>query len=303
VYTISQAAIRTGIPVPVLRAWQRRYGIVEPARTASGYRLYDDAAIDRLRTMHRLVEAGWSPSAAAAAIEAGTAPEIGERAGVEPGDDQDIAPDLIDPFVTSAALMDVVAVEEVLDDMFASGSFERIAERYLLPSLEALGEAWADGRVDVGGEHMASHAMLRRLAAAYEAAGVAIEETGAILVGLPSGSRHELGALTFAVAARRARLPVLYLGQDLPAENWVATAIRSQARAAVIGAVTPADRQPARAVAGALREVLPDLLIAFGGRYQPLPGAGGTGAADLAAIRLPVGLAESVRALVAALDE
>lgn len=302
-YTISQAAVRTGIPVPVLRAWERRYGIVEPARTPSGYRLYGDEAIERLRTMHRLVEAGWSPSAAAAAIEAGTAPETGDQPGLEPGHEPEIAPNLIDPFVAAAAAMDVVAVEEVLDDMFASGSFERIAERYLLPSLESLGEAWADGRVDVGGEHMASHAMLRRLAASYEAAGVAIEETGSILVGLPSGSRHELGALAFAVAARRARLPVLYLGPDLPAENWVATAIRSQARAAVIGAVTPADRKSARAVAAALREARPDLLIAFGGRYQPLERSAGSDAgADLATIRLPVRLGDSVRALVAALD-
>ena len=302
-YTIGQVAIRTGIPVPVLRAWERRYSIVKPARTPAGYRLYDDAAIDRLRTMHRMVEAGWSPSAAAAAIESGTALPVGGLGDLVSGNEPGIAPNLVESFVEAAARMDAVAIEEVLDDMFASGSFERIAELYLLPSLEALGEAWAEARVDVGGEHMASHAVLRRLAAAYEAAGVAIEETGAILVGLPSGARHELGALAFAVAARRARLPVLYLGPDLPAENWVATAIRAQARAAVIGAVTPADRQSARTVADALREARPGLLIAFGGRYQPLDrSASSDAAAESATIRLPVGLADSVRALLAALD-
>ena len=89
----------------------------------------------------------------------------------------------------------------------------------------------------------------------------------------------------------------------LAKQNWVATAIRSQARAAVIGAVTPADRQSAQAVAGALREARPDLLIAFGGRYQPLERSAGSDAGDdLATIRLPVGLGDSVRALVAALD-
>ena len=42
----------------VARAWERRYGVVEPARTASGYRLYDETAIERLRTMRRLMYPG-----------------------------------------------------------------------------------------------------------------------------------------------------------------------------------------------------------------------------------------------------
>ena len=41
--------LRSGVSVPLLRAWERRYGIVAPARTASGYRLYDEAALARLR--------------------------------------------------------------------------------------------------------------------------------------------------------------------------------------------------------------------------------------------------------------
>lgn len=302
-YTIKEAAARTGIPISVLRAWERRYGVVQPARTPSGYRLYDEEAIDRLRAMQGLVESGWSPSTAAAAIVAGTAPTRGHQASLEPDDQSETRPNLIDPFVDAAAELNAGAIERALDDMFASGSFERIADRYLLPSLEALGQAWADGRIDVGAEHMASHAVLRRLTAAYEAAGVASELGSAILVGLPPGARHELGALAFAVAARRAWLPVVYLGADLPAQSWVVTAIHSNARAAVIGAVTPADRNPARAVALALREARPDLLVAYGGRYPPPERTDRPGAAvDQSVIRLPVDLGDSVRALVAALD-
>ncbi|HET8570333.1 MAG TPA: MerR family transcriptional regulator [Candidatus Limnocylindria bacterium] len=50
-YTIREAAHRAGVTPDVLRAWERRYGVVSPQRTASGYRLYDDAAIARLRAM------------------------------------------------------------------------------------------------------------------------------------------------------------------------------------------------------------------------------------------------------------
>ncbi|HSW42013.1 MAG TPA: MerR family DNA-binding transcriptional regulator, partial [Patescibacteria group bacterium] len=47
-YTIKQAAALSDLTVPTVRAWERRYGVVHPARTASGYRLYDNEAISRL---------------------------------------------------------------------------------------------------------------------------------------------------------------------------------------------------------------------------------------------------------------
>ena len=67
-YTIKQAAARTGLTIPTIRAWERRYGVVSPARTTAGYRLYDEAAIERLAAMRALVEMdGWRPSQASSA--------------------------------------------------------------------------------------------------------------------------------------------------------------------------------------------------------------------------------------------
>src|SRR6187549_2942998 len=79
-YTIKEAAARTGLTVPVLRAWERRYGVIAPTRTPGGYRVYDEAALRRLRSMRRLIDDGWSASAAAAAIIAGTEPPSGASA-------------------------------------------------------------------------------------------------------------------------------------------------------------------------------------------------------------------------------
>src|SRR4029077_17330070 len=69
-YTIKQAAARTGVAVPTIRAWERRYGVVSPARTTAGYRLYDDDAVERLAAMRFLVETeGWRPSQAAERVK------------------------------------------------------------------------------------------------------------------------------------------------------------------------------------------------------------------------------------------
>lgn len=64
-YTIKEASARSGVGIPLLRAWERRYGVVVPTRTSSGYRLYDDAAIGRLQAMRQLIGAGWSAKQAA----------------------------------------------------------------------------------------------------------------------------------------------------------------------------------------------------------------------------------------------
>ena len=77
-YTIKEAALRTGVSVALLRAWERRYAIVEPTRTSAGYRLYDDAAIGRLRAMRALVNAGWSPRQAAENVASRPADELEE---------------------------------------------------------------------------------------------------------------------------------------------------------------------------------------------------------------------------------
>ena len=70
-YTIKEASARSGVGAPLIRAWERRYGVVRPVRTPSGYRLYDDATIRVLVAMRSLVASGWTASEAARAISSG----------------------------------------------------------------------------------------------------------------------------------------------------------------------------------------------------------------------------------------
>ena len=254
-YTIKEAAVRSGVAAPLIRAWERRYGVLQPVRTASGYRLYDDAAIRTLVAMRTLVASGWTASEAARAIAAGevqvdaiVASAPAAAAGAPPDGGDRAA--MIARFVRAAEATTPADTERVLDEMLAAGSFESVVDDLLLPAAAALGDAWADGRLSVAGEHAASAAVARRLAAAFQAAGAPGRVS--VLVGLPPGSRHELGALAFAAALRRLDAGVLYLGADVPADAWLDAAARTHARAAVIGVVTADDRRAAVAVAQAL---------------------------------------------------
>jgi len=289
-YTIKEAALRTGVSVALLRAWERRYGIVTPTRTEAGYRLYDDTAISRLRAMRALVNEGWSPRQAAERVASRSATELRDEMGDDGRRDPASHGNEAERLVAAAARVGGTDIEQVLDDMFAAGSFERVVEDRLYPALVALGEAWKRDDIDVAGEHAASAAALRRLGIAFEAAGHAGAAEGAVLVGLPPAARHELPALAFATALRRAGINTTYLGSDVPLDSWVTAVHRARARAVVIGVGMAGDVANAAAVIAALHADRPDLLVAVGGRH----------AADLAddsVTHLPDRLGEAVEVL------
>ena len=231
--------------------------------------------------MRTLTDTGWTASEAARAIAAGEV-DLGPL-GSAPGPAPAIGAvaigashreRLIERFVAAAEANSAADTEAALDEMLASGSFESVVDDVLLPAAAALGDAWASGRLSVAGEHAASEAVERRLGAVFQAAGVPGRVS--VVVGLPPGSRHELGALAFAAALRRRGVGVLYLGADVTVDGWVDAVARTRARAAVIGVVTPDDRAAAALVVSALlaRDVP---LVAVGGAaaFAPLGSAPG----------------------------
>lgn len=276
-YTIKRAARLTGVPETSLRTWERRYGVFVPHRSESGYRLYDQEALAVISTMRRLVDEGWAPAAAAEAIRGGTVVATFDQRG----DDLDgiasepatsAAATCAERFVSAAARLDVADIDRCLDEGFALGSFEHVVDTWLFPALAALGAGWVRGEIDIAGEHAATHAVHRRLSAAFDAAGSRSRGLR-VVVGLPPGSHHELGALAFSTAVRRRGLNVLYLGANLPARAWETAVTSHAARAAVVAVVTSKDRPAAAAVA--------DLLATH--RLAPSVFAGGAAGANLTA--------------------
>jgi DNA-binding transcriptional MerR regulator/methylmalonyl-CoA mutase cobalamin-binding subunit len=258
-YSIGHAAEQVGISAATLRAWERRYAVVEPKRTAGDYRVYSNDDLRVLRAMKQLIDAGWSSSLAAQEVRRTVAdlPRSAEHTGP-------VEPDLPEQFVAAAATLDSRQLEAILDRMFSLGSYETAVSMYLFPALRALGDAWAAGRVTVAGEHLASHAVGRRLASAFDAAASA-RGHGRVLMGLPPGCHHELGLLAFAVAARRHGLDVDYLGADVPVADWVTASAASTVSAVALAIPAERDVGPAAEVAEALRRQYPELLIAAGG--------------------------------------
>jgi methylmalonyl-CoA mutase cobalamin-binding subunit len=268
-YTIKQASRLTGVTEASLRAWERRYGVVTPHRNESGYRLYDEDALAAVSTMRRLVDDGWSPAEAATAVRQGRVPAVRDEESPPPSTGfghQPHAVAYMHRFLSAAAQMDTVGIEESLDGGFALGSFEHVVDSWLFPTLEALGEGLVRGEIDIAGEHAASHAVHRRLSAAFDAAGTR-SRGPVVVVGLPAGSQHDLGALAFATAVRRRGMNVLYLGADVPADSWESAVRSRNARAVGLSVVTVQDCSAAVDVVERLRAQPTVPLLCAGGAF------------------------------------
>src|ERR1700749_2216661 len=87
VLRIGELSRRLGVSDHVLRAWENRYRLLQPVRSAGGFRLYSEADESRVRRMQDHLSHGLSDAAAApadhgrAAGPRRTAPATGELSG------------------------------------------------------------------------------------------------------------------------------------------------------------------------------------------------------------------------------
>ncbi|QWC86427.1 MerR family transcriptional regulator [Nocardioidaceae bacterium] len=261
--TVKQAAQRAGISPTTLRAWERRYDVLEPGRTPAGYRIYDEAALDRLRTMAALVHAGWSPSKAADHIREQEG-AVDRRTTPRRRPDGSVPDPAYLQLAEVAEALDSQEMERLLDTMFAREDLEEMLVDWLIPSMAEVGLAWAEQEISVAGEHVVSSAVLGRLSTRLQQTR-SDADAPRVMVGLPEGARHELGAMTLALLLQRRGLQVQYLASDLPAEEWVRGASGGGAAAAVVVVPLAEDAGKATQALHALHVHGPRLRLYVGG--------------------------------------
>ena len=209
---IGELARRSGVSADLLRAWERRYALLEPARTAGGYRLYsaDDEA--RVRSMRAHLAQGLSAAEAARLVRDATA-----------GAAQNGAPaDLAGALWSALDSFDDAGAQAAFDRLVATFSIETVAATAILPYLRTLGERWRDGDASVAQEHFATGLLRARLLGLARG-----WDRGAgprALLACPSGERHDLGLIILGLALRDRGWRVTFLGPDTPIKTLAAAA-------------------------------------------------------------------------------
>jgi DNA-binding transcriptional MerR regulator len=254
---IGELARRVGLSEHVLRAWERRYRVVQPIRTPSGYRLYSEADEQRLRQMLRLVQRGMPPGEAARTVLAGSLADAGGP--LDPATSRLLSASRQQ--LRSALLsMAEPRSQALLDEVLAVVPLETAIRRVLLPILRELGAGWHAGRVSVAQEHFATAIIRGRLAGL--ARGWGRQSGPRALLACPPDERHDLGLFLFGLLLARRGWSISFLGADTPI-----AAIRSAAAAQHTDLVVLSATDTARldAVADELQELASQVRVMLGG--------------------------------------
>ena len=269
--TVSEAC---GIPIDTLRTWERRYRFPAPQRTSGGQRLYAPDNVDRLVAVKKAMANGLQVSRAIQLVASTDAPtELLAHTG--PGSAVDEVRETQSPPSWLAHWLHLVATldGESLDRLFRRdhgllGTMRFLNERGG-PFLEALGEAWASGRLTVANEHFASERFREFLSRTWGP--IAADNTGPVVlcVTMP-GEHHQLGLHMAAATVALAGLRVLFLGANMPPQDAAQAARMSGAVAVLVSISRVIEPPTVRRQLYELRLALgDDVVIVAGGRGAP----------------------------------
>ena len=227
---IGELSRRTGVSAELLRAWERRYGLLHPTRTGGGFRLYSPADERRVSLMRSHLKHGMSAAEAARLT-------LTEADGGTSDDDEPLLQRRAQELREALDDLDEGAAQSALDGVLAEFSTETVLTNLVLPYLHDLGERWASGEASVGQEHFASQLIRGRLLGLARG-----WDRGAgprALLACAPGEQHDLGLIALGVALRARGWRITYLGQDTPLETLAESARSLGPLAIVISSVSP----------------------------------------------------------------
>ncbi|MEM7330597.1 MAG: MerR family transcriptional regulator [Chloroflexota bacterium] len=214
----------TGLKPDTLRAWERRYGIPSPERTAGGHRLYTQHQIDLLKWLIERQDEGMTISHAVelwhSLVEQGQDPF--ERSGIEPPQpienhsyNGDVIVNLRQAWLENCLKFDEYQAQQVLSQAFAQFPLETVCIELLQKSLSRVGQMWYEGDVTIQQEHFVSALAVRQVEALLSAAPRPTQDLNLIVACSPH-ELHTFSPLLLTLMFRRKGWHVVYLGANVP---------------------------------------------------------------------------------------
>jgi len=281
-YPIRVVCRRTGLKPATLRAWEKRYHVVDPGRTQTDRRLYSESDIRRLSMLQQAIGAGWrigqvaqlpdgevekllesTPRSRTQPVPLAIA-SVSERTKVvSPA--RPSRPEL-ESYLEPIWALDSDTLRRRLEEALLTETRQQVIETVVSPLVEEVGNQWANNSMRPVHEHFAT-AVIRAFLSSLRNDFNSGNGDHRLIVTTPQGQLHEIGAMIAANVAEDAGWGVTYLGPNLPAEEIALAARQRQARAVVLSIVLCVERAQLEESLHILRRLLPDsIAIVAGGR-------------------------------------
>ncbi len=294
---IGELSRRVGVTTELLRAWERRYRLLQPARSPKGYRLYTEADEHRVRSMQEHLAQGLSAAEAARAARLRQGETVTGDVGhpvlatvreirlttnapapavPNPGLPGDPDATMHHFLALEQALdaYDEAGAQQVFDAMFRQLSPTTVLREVVMPYLAHLGRRWEEGSVDVAQEHFASNLIRGRLSTLALGWGDGVGPRA--VLACPTGELHDLPLMVFGIALNRNGWRITFLGNNTPVTDLENAVRQLQPDVVVLAATTPASFLQTADELRRLGRIAPVLLAGAGATPEAVAATGAT---------------------------
>lgn len=211
-YTIKELEHLSGIKAHTIRIWEQRYNILNPGRTDTNIRYYNDADLKSLLNISLLNERGY---------------KISKIAQMEPEQIEQKVKQLcefpcecsqhVSALVSAMVDMDEIKFEKQLSTATLQLGLHEAMQRVIYPFLYKIGILWQTNNITPAHEHFVSNLIRQKLIVAIDGQTLHRKENApTYILYLPEGELHELALLYMNYILRAKGQHVVYLGQNLP---------------------------------------------------------------------------------------
>ncbi len=211
VYSIRDLEKLSGIKAHTIRVWEQRYGIIQPKRTKTNIRYYQDEDLKFLLNIALLNKNGIRISK----IAKMSPEEIGEKVAASSEINLEYGTQL-DALTISMIEMDELKFDRIISTNIDQLGFERTMLEVIYPFLDKLGVLWLTGSINPVQENFMSHLIRQKIIAAIDQAPLLTGRSNPkFIIYLPEGERQELSLLFLHYLLKSRQNQVWYLGQEI----------------------------------------------------------------------------------------
>lgn len=265
-YTIKAVSKEINVSESLLRAWERRYGLISPIRSATGRRLYSQDDVFHLSLLKKAVDKGHAIGAIANLENRDLEKLIYGRQESGSDTNKEDMSYLYTRCISEIKELRQEHFEKTLLQASVEFSLNQVLDQLILPLLAEIGNQWRDGTLRIHHEHMATQTIrnfinnLRRAHSSYTTTSPTVISTTL------SGQAHDLGVLCAGLTLISGGWRVIHLGANLPFYEIAASFRQADADAIILGITYPNQDATAEADLRQLRQMVPDAPIVVGGR-------------------------------------
>lgn len=212
-YSIKDLEQLSGIKAHTLRIWEQRYNLLNPKRTDTNIRYYDDDDLKLILNVALLNENGIKISKIAKMSIEEVKAEV-----LELTDRSFAYDDQIHSLVITMVELNEERFEKIIATNILKIGFELTMINIIYPFLSKIGVLWQTGSIHPGQEHFISNLVRQKLIVAID--GQMYTGGGSkFLLFLPEQELHEISLLFTSYLLKSNGHKVIYLGQNTPDED------------------------------------------------------------------------------------